>query len=127
MAALPEVVSNLAQRWALQIAQPYEPGGQCSWVAPARTAAGEDLVLKVGWHHPEAAQEADALRLWQGNGAVQLHAAATIDRSSALLLERCSPGTPLGWSAPEPVQDVIVVHRSAVYRSARRQHPRRPA
>ncbi len=87
---------------------PYEPGGRCSWVAPARTVAGQDLVLKVGWRHPEAAHEADALQVWGGGGAVRLHAAETIGQSSALLLERCTPGTPLGRSTPEPEQDAVV-------------------
>jgi streptomycin 6-kinase len=108
LATLPVVVSNLADRWALRLGAPYEPGGQCSWVAPARNAAGEDLVLKVGWRHPEAAHEADALRLWGGDGAVRLHAAETFDHTCALLLERCDPGTVLGRSVPGPRQDEVV-------------------
>ncbi len=108
IAALPVVVSDLAKRWQLHLDAPYEPGGQCSWVAPVRTAAGEELVLKVGWHHPEAAHEADGLRVWDGDGAVRLHEAETFDHTCALLLERCTPGTPLGRSMSEPEQDVIV-------------------
>ena len=104
---LPEVVRRLAERWALSIGEPFEPGGQCSWVAPARNDLGDDRVLKVGWSHPEAAHEADALRLWDGDGAVRLHAADAFDRTTALLLERCVPGTWLK-SRPEPEQDVVL-------------------
>ena len=108
VADLPKVVTELAQRWVLHIGEPYEPGGQCSWVAPAYTSTGEDVVLKLGWRHPEAEHEADGLRAWDGDGAVRLHAAATFDQTSALLLERCVPGTPLTRSMPESEQDAIV-------------------
>lgn len=108
VAALPALVPELAEWWELQVGEPYEPGGQCSWVAPARTARGDDLVLKVGWRHPEAAHEADGLRWWAGDGAVELHAADDLEHTSVLLLERCSPGTPLGGSMPEPEQDLVV-------------------
>ncbi len=120
VADLPGIVSGLAQRWALQLGEPYEPGGQCSWVAPATNASGDEVVLKVGWCHPEAEREADALRVWRGDGAVLLHAAETFDGTSALLLERSPhpkprtlnpyrlqptsrhdqlPGAPAAWSA----------------------------
>jgi streptomycin 6-kinase len=108
VATLPEVVAGLAERWNLQIGEPYEPGGQCSWVAPVRNANGAALVLKVEWRHTEAAHEADALRLWAGDGAVLLHDAVGFNQTSALLLEQCVPGTQLGQSIPEPEQDVVV-------------------
>jgi streptomycin 6-kinase len=63
---VPEIVGELADRWSLRLGDPYEPGGSCSWVAPAQTAARSDLVLKVGWRHDEAESEADGLRTWQG-------------------------------------------------------------
>jgi streptomycin 6-kinase len=108
IARLPETIADLADRWSLRLGEPYQPGGQCSWVAPASHVAGESLVLKVGWSHSEAANEADALRVWNGGGAVRLHASAIFDHTSALLLERCSPGTPLGVVKPGPEQDLVV-------------------
>jgi streptomycin 6-kinase len=104
---LPTVVSDLAERWSLRLGEPFEPGGQCSWVAPARDEVDRDVVLKVGWRHTEAMHEADALDLWDGNGAVLLFAARVLDQTSALLLERCVPGTMLN-QLPEPEQDVVV-------------------
>lgn len=108
LAALPGVVEALAERWSLEIGAPFEPGGQCSWVAPARDADGHDLVLKVAWRHTEATHEVDGLRLWDGNGAVVVHAADAFGETSALLLERCVPGTPLSAVAAGPDQDVVV-------------------
>ena len=107
MASLPATVSSLKRRWALELGEPFQPGGQTAWVAPVRNAAGADLVLKVAWQHSEAAHEADALRAWDGNGAVRLHDAEELADTTALLLERCSPGTPL-TSRPEHEQDVVI-------------------
>ncbi len=108
LARLPDTVYALADRWSLAVGQPYQPGGQCSWVAPARDAAGRDLVLKVGWRHGESEHEAEGLRAWQGRGAVELHDAYVTGSTSALLLERCRPGIPLGDALPEPAQDEVV-------------------
>jgi streptomycin 6-kinase len=108
VAGLEEVVRGLAERWSLGVGEPFQPGGSCSWVAPARNASGEELVLKVGWLHEEARHEPDALRLWNGNGAVLIHAADEFDDTSAMLLERCVPGTMLGLAKPEAEQDVVV-------------------
>jgi streptomycin 6-kinase len=108
IAALPQIIEALTEQWAIEVGEPYDPGGQCSWVAPARNASGDELVLKVGWRHSEATHEADAYRVWSGDGAVQLYADALFDQTSALLMERCVPGTWLGLSVPEAAQDVIV-------------------
>jgi streptomycin 6-kinase len=127
IACLPQVVADLADRWSLRLGEPYQPGGQCSWVAPASNDAHEDLVLKVGWRHWEGANEADALRIWEGNGAVRLHAASVFDHTSALLLERCSPGTPLGAVKPGPEQDVVVAGLlRRLWRIPDEGHPFRP-
>ena len=107
MATLPATVKMLQERWSLKVGEPYQPGGQTAWVAPARNDAGGDLVLKVAWRHVEAAHEADGLRAWNGNGAVRLQAADEYDDTVALLVERCSPGTTLA-SRPEPEQDTVI-------------------
>jgi streptomycin 6-kinase len=107
LATLPATVEALRDRWSLSLGPPFDPGGQTAWVVPARDRAGTDLVLKVGWRHPEAEHEADGLRAWDGDGAVRLHAAEMSDHTSALLLERCRPGTPLS-ARPEAEQDVVI-------------------
>jgi len=108
LAELPRVADDLARRWSLRVGRPFRPGGAVSWVAPARTAAGEHVVLKLGWWHDEAAHEADALRAWHGQGAVLLLDSLVIGMTSALLLEACEPGTPLSAAMPPAGQDVVV-------------------
>lgn len=107
LSKLPTVVAETAEEWRLELGEPYLPGGQCAWVAPARGERGEDLVLKAHWRHPEAEHEADALRFWDGNGAVLCFAAKTLDDTTLLLLERCDPGAQLN-TVPEPQQDVVI-------------------
>jgi len=75
-------------------------------VAPAVTAEGEDVVLKVQRPHRESEHEAAALELWDGDGAIRL-----VDRERdehALLLERCVPGTPLSAAGADTALDVFV-------------------
>ncbi|MDQ6771955.1 MAG: aminoglycoside phosphotransferase family protein [Candidatus Dormibacteraeota bacterium] len=107
LATLPATVRALQELWSLEIREPFQPGGQTAWVAPVRTESGKRLVLKVAWRHPEAAHEADGLRAWAGNGAVRLHAATQFDEATALLVERCVPGTAL-TGRPEPEQDIVI-------------------
>jgi streptomycin 6-kinase len=108
LAAAPERVALIAAEWGLELGDPYVPGGQCAWVAPARNAAGEELALKVGWRHPEAEHEADALRLWDGDGAVRCFATRVLEDTIALLLERCVPGAQLNAAIPAAEQDVVI-------------------
>jgi len=105
---LAETVGQLAARWELEVGTPFEPGGQTAWVAPVRDRSGRDLVLKVGWSHLEAEHEPDALQAWGGQGAVLLYDSCRIGPSTALLLERCEPGTPLSAACREVEQDLIV-------------------
>ncbi len=108
LAALPALVTEIASVWELELGNPYLPGGQYAWVAPARNPAGDELVLKLGWRHREAEREADGLRHWGGDGAVRCFATRHLENTTALLLERCTPGRQLGKSAPEPEQDEII-------------------
>jgi streptomycin 6-kinase len=107
---LPQIVADLASQWSLEVGEPFRPGGQCSWTAPASDRSGAALVLKVAFGFPggEERDEAAGLRAWEGNGAVRLQAACDIDSAYGLLVERCLPGTPLGQVLPEPDQDVVV-------------------
>jgi streptomycin 6-kinase len=104
---LPAVIGEAQDRWSITVGEPFQPGGQTAWVAPARHASGAGLVLKVAWGHLEAAHEADGLRAWAGHGAIALHAASDFDDATALLVERCVPGTPLS-RRPEPEQDTVI-------------------
>lgn len=88
---LPAVVADVAERWGLEIEDPFETS-YVSWVAPA-LRRGERVVLKVQWPHPECEHEATALEVWNGDGAVRL-----LDHEPArhvLLVEHCDPGVHL--------------------------------
>ena len=122
MATLPDRIHELAQRWSLTVGAPFQPGGATAWVAPARDSAGT-VVLKVLWPHPEARHEADGLRLWEGDGAVRLHAEADLGDAHALLLECCVPGTGLS-ARPEPEQDTVIAGLlRRIWREPEEGHP----
>jgi streptomycin 6-kinase len=105
---LPAEIEAIAARWSLSLGPPFEPGGQTAWVAPARSAAFGDVVLKVGWWHMEADDEAAGLRAWAGEGAIRVVADQRASQTTtALLLERCAPGTTLA-ERPEEEQDVVI-------------------
>jgi streptomycin 6-kinase len=89
--ALPGLVDACVRDWGLALEEPIDTPH--SLVVPA-----DDAVLKVNSPgHAEADREADALALWDGEGAVRL--LARDDERRALLLERCVPGTRL-WDDP---------------------------
>ena len=93
LGSLPGLVQELTDRWSLTIG-PAFTGGAVGFVAPAERRGGERLVLKVSFVDEETQNEPDALRYWDGDGAVRLVDAEPA--RGALLLERLEPGTPLG-------------------------------
>ena len=107
LAGLPVMVARIATCWQIEVDDPFLPGGQTAWVAPARDDAGHDLVLKVGWPHPEAAHEADGLRAWDGAGAIRVYRADKRAEATLLLLERCRPGTQLR-AEPAEEHDLVI-------------------
>jgi streptomycin 6-kinase len=64
-----------------------------------------DLVLKVSEPEEEAKHEPDALRAWDGHGAVRL--IAYDGERHAMLLERCVPGTTLLELGDDATGDVV--------------------
>ena len=98
---LPGIVADLETEWGIKTGLPFV-GGSASWVAPARTASGGSAVLKVNLPHREAREEATALSLWNGAGAVLLY---RYDAERwALLVERCKPGVSLAAAGLDPVE-----------------------
>lgn len=100
---LPSLVDECARKWKLQLGDPFR--GEVSYVAPATTPAGSEVVLKVSFPSWESEHEAAALKHWAGHGAVRLldHDA---DRD-ALLLERCMPGDALSDHPEEEATDIV--------------------
>jgi streptomycin 6-kinase len=122
---LPEVVRELATRWALAVGAPFEreeAGG--AWVAPATRADGTRAILKLAMPHFEGEHEIAGLRFWCGDPTVRLLEAD--ETLGALLLERCEPGTALR-SLPEPEQDVVIARLlRRLWRSPTEPHEFRP-
>ena len=89
---LPAILANCEQRWSLKLGPPF-PNLSYHYTAPARRADGTAVVVKVCSPTGEFVQEAEALRLFDGHGIVQL---LDCDKSDeAMLLEHLKPGTPL--------------------------------
>jgi streptomycin 6-kinase len=89
---LPELLAECAVRWSLTVGSPFVPLSD-NYVAQARRADGTPVVLKAGVPARELTTEIEALRLFDGRGAVRLLEADA--DAGILLLEHVMPGTPL--------------------------------
>jgi streptomycin 6-kinase len=99
---LPARVAACVQKWKLELEAAY-PQSFVSIVFPARRADGSNAVLKIQYPHAESDYEEEALRLWNGEGAVRLFGYDS--GHHALLIERCEPGNHLsGTEADEALQ-----------------------
>lgn len=105
LASLPRLAAECAERWSLALGEPYQPSGYTSLTLRATRADGTPCVLKLRCPDPWSQPEGAALRHYDGRAAVLLHAEDT--ERDALLLERCSPGTPL-LAEPDDVATRVV-------------------
>jgi len=101
---LPTHVRTCVDRWSLRLDKPYDQSN-VSIVFPAAMADGSPAVLKVQFPHKESEHEAEALRRWNGQGAVKLFAVA--DEHHALLMEPCEPGDHLSAAQPAEALEVF--------------------
>jgi streptomycin 6-kinase len=104
------IARDVASDWNIALSPPFGSLNY-SYVAPA----GDDAVLKVvSPHDGESIHEADALELWDGDGAVRL---LRVDRSRrALLLERAWPGSDLAVVADASATAIAVDVASRLWR-----------
>jgi streptomycin 6-kinase len=103
---VPELLAETSTAWGLTLGQVY-PAGAAGHAVRAELPDGTPAVLKLIYPHREAEQEADALERWDGDGAVRL--LARDDARSALLLERCEPGTFLSDTGADPLGVLVEV------------------
>jgi len=89
ISSLPLLVDELTSKWNLTISGSPYSGGNVSYVVPV-TRGIENYMLKIQWPDRESEMEAQALKAWNGNGAIQL--IAEDKNRYALLLEKCEPG-----------------------------------
>jgi streptomycin 6-kinase len=125
-ARLTELVCGVAARWDLTLGAPFQPGGMCSWVAPARTHDGRDLVLKVAYRDNESAHELEGLRIWAGLGTVRVHRGEKDELSTYLLLERCDTSRPLAAEPLERQDEVVAGLLRRLWVEPPAGHPFRP-
>lgn len=88
LAGLPELIDRLAGQWQLSVGAAYPMSFH--WVARVTRADGVPGVLKLGVPDGHLAAEAEALRIFDGDGAVRL--LAEDSAQGALLIERAVPG-----------------------------------
>jgi len=114
-------VRTARERWSLTLGPQFSEG-YVACVFPAEGPEGEPVVLKVSFISDETRTESDALRLWDGHGAVQV--LDTAPDLGALLLERLEPGTPLE-DHPDPDGAITIGCRllRRLERPLRRAHP----
>lgn len=92
LSRLPLLLADCERRWSLTVLPP-EAELSYNYVAPALRSDGAELILKVGVPNKELLTEMAALRLYDGQGIVQLLDADV--EWGVLLLERLRPGMPL--------------------------------
>ena len=98
VARLPALVSGQAERWSLRVGEPFLPLSY-NFVTRVVRGDGTQAVLKIGFPCEELSTEIEALRAFDGHGAVRLLEVEEVQ--GALLLERLEPGTPLDLAADE--------------------------
>jgi streptomycin 6-kinase len=86
----PSLKRDLCTRWGIALGEPFELS--YNFVVAARRGT-VDAVLKLGVPNPELSSEIEALRAFEGRGAVRLLEADA--ELGALLIERVMPGVPL--------------------------------
>jgi streptomycin 6-kinase len=101
---VPSLLSECATAWGLTPGPGYAPGA-AGYATRVSLPDGTPAVLKLIYPHRESEHEADALELWDGDGAVRL--LARDDERHAMLLERCEPGTFLSNASPDPLRVLI--------------------
>lgn len=95
---VPTLLDECVAEWGLRLGEPYEAGA-AGYAVRAELPEGTRAVLKLIYPHREAEQEAEALRSWDGDGAIRL---LGYDAERwAMLIERCEPGTPLAALPPD--------------------------
>jgi streptomycin 6-kinase len=102
---VPDLVAQCVEEWGLQLSEPY-PSGAAGYAVRTELPDGRPAVLKLIYPDRESEHEADALVLWDGHGAVQLF--ARNDDLSAMVIERCEPGTTLAAAGADVALQTLI-------------------
>jgi streptomycin 6-kinase len=118
---VPELVAECVEEWGLRLGESYQAGA-AGYTVRADLPDGTPVVLKVIYPHREAEHEAEALRVWDGDGAIRLLAYDEV--RWAMLIERCEPGTLLATVDPDLALDVLIALLPRLWKPVR--EPFRP-
>jgi streptomycin 6-kinase len=91
LAALPGLLDDIIADWGLVMAEPHRM--TIHWVSSVVLGDGSPGVLKLGVPDGHLDAEAEALRIFDGDGAARL--LAEDRKRGAILLEKILPGTPV--------------------------------
>jgi streptomycin 6-kinase len=117
VAKLPTLATKACSRWRLTPDGPLM-NGFCAVVLPVRLPDGHPAVLKLTWIDEETRHEPLALKLYDGDGAVQL--LGYDEELGALLLERLDHTHTLDH---EPIEQAVSVIGSLLRRHRHLQAP----
>jgi streptomycin 6-kinase len=106
LASLPSVAAECADRWNLVLGDVF-PDAYVSAPIAATLGDGTEAVLKLQFPDRETEHEATALLQWDGDGAIRL--LAHDPQRHALLLERCTPGTPLSLLGADSALSILTM------------------
>jgi len=114
-------IADCGRRWSLKVLPPFEPLSY-NYVAPAIRADGREVVLKIGYPNPELITEIEALKLFSGQGIVQL--LAEDEARGVILLERLRPGAPLSTLEDDlQATSIAAGVMQQLWRTAPKGHP----
>ncbi len=120
--ALPRLIAELEERWSLEVGDPFA-NLSYNFAAPANRADGTPAVLKLSFPgDKEFETEAEALRRFDGRGAVRL---LELDaEKGAMLLERMEPGESLETIEDDEAATIIAADvMRKLWRPAPPSHP----
>ena len=123
---VPDLLARWSEIWSLRLGEPYTAGA-AGVVVRAELPDGTPAVLTLAYPHREAEHAADALEVWDGNGAVRLLARS--DDGWAMLPRLWKPAhapfpgspasAPAGGRSPKPLPGRSTTSTASV---ARRSH-----
>ncbi|MGE5602293.1 MAG: aminoglycoside phosphotransferase family protein [Nitrososphaerales archaeon] len=120
LARLPSLIRSCEQRWDLRLFEPFPLS--YNYVAPGILTDGREVVVKLGVPNPELTTEIEALRRYDGRGAVRLIEADA--GLGVLLMERVRPGSPLAELRDDDEATVIAAEvMRRLWQPLPAQHP----
>ncbi len=121
LSRLPDIVATCARQWDLTLGSMMEPLTY-NYIVRARRIDGTPVVLKICSPGGEFETQAEALRLFNGQGAVRLF--ETDPHAEVMLLEDCEPGTMLSTIEDDELATSIAASvMQQLWRPAPPTHP----